>query len=445
MKNEGTPKPVVRPIDAVGLIAGIVIGAGIYGFPSTVASGAGSVGAVYLVWAAGGFISLVGALVYAELATMYPNTGGDYYFLQRAFGSRLSFLFGWARMTVIQTGSIATASYIFGNYMSRILALGPFSSAIYAAIIVALLTGLNIMGVRQGTRTQNVLTTLEVLGLVLVVIAGIAAGSAASADPAANTPVSDASSFGFMILFVLFTYGGWNEAAYVSGELRDVQRNMARVLVLSLLLVTSLYMLVNWAYLHGLGLTGTAKSQQVAADLMQRAFGESGAQVMSLLVAIAALTTANATIFTGGRSSYALGRDFREFGFLGHWSASTGTPVNGLLVQGVISLALIVLGAFTQEQGLRTVVDYTQPVFWFFFLLSGISLFVLRRKDANVSRPFRVPFYPVPPLLFCMMCAYLLYSSLAFTGSGAMVGVAVLAVGGLLLLFVHPRMSDRKQ
>jgi amino acid transporter len=444
MKNEGTPKPVVRPIDAIGLIVGIVIGAGIYGFPSTVASGAGSLAAVYGIWAAGGVITFVGALVYAELATMYPNTGGDYYFLNRAFGPRLAFLFGWARMTVIQTGSIATVSFIFGDYMSRILALGRFSSGIYAAIIVSILTGLNIMGVRQGTRTQNVLTTLEVLGLLLVVIAGIAAGSAVSSNAAANTPLNDSSSFGFMILFVLFTFGGWNEAAYVSGELRDVQRNMARVLVLSILLVTSLYLLVNWAYLHGLGLTATAKSQQVAADLLQRAFGETGARVMSVLVAIAALTTANATIFTGGRSSYALGRDFREFGFLGHWSASTGTPVRGLLVQGAISIALIVFGAFAQ-QGLRTIVDFTQPVFWFFFLLTGISLFVLRRKDANVSRPFRVPFYPVPPLLFCMMCAYLLYSSLAFTGSGAMVGVAVLAVGGLLLLFVHPRMSDTKQ
>jgi amino acid transporter len=297
------------------------------------------------------------------------------------------------------------------------------------------------MGVRQGTRTQNVLTTLEVLGVVLVIIAGFAGGAA---EPAANTTTNTSSNLGFMMLFVLFTYGGWNEAAYVSGELRDVRRNMARVLIISMLLVTSLYLLINWAYLHGLGLGGVAKSEQVAADLMQRVFGETGARVISLLVAISALTTANATVFTGGRSSYAFGRDFREFGFLGRWSAGTGTPVNGLLLQGAISVALIILGAVTQR-GLSTIVDYTQPVFWFFFLLTGHALFVLRGKDENVRRLFSVPFYPVLPLVFCMMCAYLLYSSLAFTGSGALVGVAVLAVGGLLLLFVHPSTSDTKQ
>jgi amino acid transporter len=439
--SSAAPKPVVRPIDAVGLIVGIVIGAGIFRLPSTVAGGAGSVAAVYLAWVLGGAISLIGALVYAELAAAYPNTGGDYYFLRRAFGARLSFLFGWARMTVIQTGSIATVSFIFGDYLSRIASLGEFSSAIYAAAVVAALTGLNIMGVRQGTRTQNLLTTLQVAGLVLVIVAGLAAGSAESA---ADTAPANSSSLGFMMLFVLFTYGGWNEAAYVSGELRDVQRNMARVLVVSILLVTALYVAINWAYLHGLGLSGVAKSEQVAADLLQRAFGEIGAQVISVLIAISALTTVNATVFTGGRSSYAFGRDFREFGFLGRWSATTGTPVNGLLVQGAISLGLIILGVLTQ-QGFRAIVEYTAPVFWTFFLLTGIAFFVLRSKDANIGRPFRAPLYPISPILFCMMCAYLLYSSLDFLGTGAFVGVAVLAVGALLLLFVHPSMSDTKQ
>jgi amino acid transporter len=423
------------------LVVGIVIGAGIFRLPSTVAGGAATTSTVYLVWVLGGVISLIGALVYAELATTYPNTGGDYYFLKRAFGTRLSFLFGWARMTVIQTGSIATVAFIVGDYLSRILSLGKFSSAIYAAVVVVLLTVLNIMGVREGTRTQNVLTALEVMGIVLVIVAGIAAGSA---EPAATTPPAASSSLGFMMLFVLFTYGGWNEAAYVSGELRDVQRNMVRVLVTSLLLVTALYVAINWAYLHALGLSGVAKSEQVAADLLQRAFGEVGAQVMSVMVAISALTTANATVFTGGRSSYAFGRDFREFGFLGRWSARTGTPVNGLLVQAVISAALILLGVLTQ-QGFRAIVEYTAPVFWSFFLLTGIAFFVLRSKDANISRPFRVPLYPIPPILFCMMCAYLLYSSVTFLGTGALVGVAVLAIGGLLLLFVHPSMSDTKQ
>ena len=159
--------------------------------------------------------------------------------------------------------------------------------------------------------------------------------------------------------------------------------------------------------------------------------------MISVLIAIDALTTVNASVFTGGRSSYAFGRDFWQFRYLGRWDERTGTPVNGLVVQGAIAMALVLLGVFTQK-GFTTIVEYTAPVFWFFFLLTGIAFFVLRVKDAGMSRPFRVPLYPVPPLLFCLMCAYLLQSSLAYTGIGALAGVAVLAVGAVLLLVVRP-------
>ena len=227
-QSGGVPKPTVRAVDAVGLIVGIVIGAGIFRTPSIVAANAASASTVYLAWALGGFVSLVGALVYAELATTYPHAGGDYYYLTRAFGPRLSFLFGWARMSVIQTGSIASVSYIVGDYASQIVSLGPYSSAIYAALAIIILTALNAMGVREGTGTQNLLTAIEVLGVLLLIVAGLAAVSPAPVDQAA--PANTSSAFGLMMVFVLFTYGGWNEAAYVSGELRDVQKNMARVL-----------------------------------------------------------------------------------------------------------------------------------------------------------------------------------------------------------------------
>jgi basic amino acid/polyamine antiporter, APA family len=441
VKSDASPKQIVRPIDAVGLIVGIVIGAGIFSLPSNVAGAAATTSAVYLAWILGGGISLLGAIVYAELATTYPNTGGDYYFLTRAFGGRFAFLFGWARMTVIQTGSIATVSYIFGDYASRLLSLGPYSSAIYAAVVVVILSALNIIGVREGTRTQNLLSGIEVLGVVLVIAAAFFAGPA---EPATQAVTNTGSIYGLMLLFVLFTYGGWNEAAYVSGELRDVQRNMARVLIASILLITTLYVLVNWAYLYALGLGGTAASRGVAADLMQRAFGPAGAALISVMVAVSALSTANATVFTGGRSSYAFGRDFKQFGFLGRWSAQTGTPVNGLIVQAAITLGLVVWGMFTR-QAFETIIGYTAPVFWFFFMMTGIAFFVLRQKDPGRNRPFRVPLYPIPPIVFTLTCAYLLYSSLDFIRLGALVGVGVLAVGALLLLFFNPSMSDTKQ
>jgi amino acid transporter len=414
---------------------GIVIGAGIFRTPSIVAGNAASASMVYLAWTLGGVVSLIGAIVYAELATTYPHAGGDYYYLTRAFGRRLAFLFGWSRMSVIQTGSIAGVSFIVGDYLSQIVSLGQYSSAIYAVAAIVILTFLNIAGVRQGTGTQNVLTAILVLGILLVIAAGFAAGSP---DASAQTAASAATSLGQMMVFILFTYGGWNEAAYVSAELRDVQRNMARVLVISILLITALYILMNWAYLNALGLGGVAKSEQVAADLMRRAFGDTGAKVISVVVALAALTTANATVFTGGRSSYALGCDFKQFAALGRWNARTGTPVNGLLVQGLIAVGLVVLGVFT-KQGFATIVEYTAPVFWSFFLLTGIAFFVLRSKDAARPRPFRVPLYPIPPILFCLTCAYLLRSSLDYYRVGALAGVAVLAVGAVLLLFVDAR------
>jgi amino acid transporter len=433
------PEPVLSIVGAIGLTIGIVIGAGIFRTPSFVASNATTVEIVLLAWALGGLISLVGALVYAELATTYPHAGGDYHYLTRAFGPRLAFLFAWARLAVIQTGSIASFSFVFGDYASQVLPLGAYSVPLYAGALVVALTSLNAIGVREGTGVQNVLSTLEVLGLVLIIVAGLsvvvpaepAAAVAASAPPAS-------SSFGLMMVFVLLTYGGWNEAAYFSAELRDVGRNMVRALTLSLLVISALYLLANWAYLHALGLSGTAASSHVATDVMRRAFGDTGATLISVMVAISALTTVNATVFTGARTSYALGSDVQGFRYLGQWNPRTGTPVNALIVQGLVALGLILLGTLTRR-GFETMVEYTAPVFWLFFLLTGLAFFELRRKDPGVARPFRVPFYPITPILFCATCTYLLYSSLAYTGVGALVGVAVLVAGAVLLAFQRSR------
>jgi amino acid transporter len=300
-------------------------------------------------------------------------------------------------------------------------------------VAVLVFTGLNVAGVRQGTGTQNLLTSIEVLGILLIVLAGFSA--AAPVAEAAAAP--SGGSFGLMMVLVMLTYGGWNEAAYVSAELKDVRKNMARALVLAIVIITALYLLINWAYLNALGLAGTAQSEQVAADVMRRAFGENGALIMSALVAVAALTSINATIFTGARTSYALGRNLKMFAFLGNWSPRTGTPANALLLQGAIALALVGFGA-TRENRVQTIVDSTAPVCGSFVLLAGSALFILRRKEAGIERPFRVPLYPVTPLIFCFMRTYLLDSSLAFTGRGALVGVGVLAVGALLLPFVRP-------
>jgi amino acid transporter len=213
---------------------------------------------------------------------------------------------------------------------------------------------------------------------------------------------------------------------------------MAPVLIASLALISVLYLLANAAYLRALGLAGVASSQAVAADLMKLAFGPAGGVLISAFVAIAALTSANATVFTGARTAYALGRDHPRLAMFGRWNETAQAPRNGLLFQGVASLALVGLGAFARD-GFQLAVDYTAPVFWGFFLLVGVALFRLRQLDPDIERPFRVPLYPVLPALFVLTNAYLLYSSLAYTGRGALLGLAILAVGGLLMIPLHKK------
>ncbi|MDQ3196528.1 MAG: amino acid permease, partial [Pseudomonadota bacterium] len=437
---ESAPKPTLRIIDAIGIVVGIVVGAGIFKTPSLVAANSSSELLFIAVWVAGGLISLIGALCYAELATAYPNSGGDYHFLTRAFGHNVSFLFVWARMTVIQTGSIALLAFVFGDYAAQLYSFGAYSAPIYAALIIIILTGLNITGLPRGTRTQNILTTLEVLGLLLIVVVGLAwaspADTAAPAASAASYGSAMAPALGMAMVFVLLTYGGWNEAAYVSAEIKNPARNIVRTLIWSIGVVTALYVLVNLAFMNGLGLAAMAASEAVGADLMRAVLGERGAQWLSLLVAIAALTSINATTITGARTAYAVGRDYSLFRFMGHWNERAATPVNALLAQGAVALLLVALGTATRE-GFSTIVDYTAPVFWLFFLLTGISLFVLRRKEPGIARPFRVPLYPLTPLLFCATSLYMLASSLAYTGIGALVGVTVLLAGVPVLLLAR--------
>ncbi|MGH8697994.1 MAG: APC family permease [Burkholderiales bacterium] len=424
------PQPVLGLGDAIAIIVGIVLGAGIFRLPSLVAGNSANELVFYGLWVAGGAISLIGALCYAELATAYPNAGGDYYFLRRAFGGGLSFLFAWARIAVITTGSIAVLAYTFGDYASNLLRLGPHSSAIYGALAVVVLTAINVIGIRETKGTQNTLTVIEVGGLIAVIVTGILLLAPAPAPAAAAEAKPWMAGAPLAILFVLFTFGGWNEGAYISAELKD-RRNMVPALVVSLAVLTVLYLLVNYAYVRSLGLAGVAKSQTVAADVLRLQFGEAGSKIISFMIAVAALTSINATIIVGARSNYALGRDWPVFAWLGHWDARADAPRNALVVQAAVALVLVVAGAFAAK--IETMVDYTMPVFWFFIMLVGAGLIVLRVRDPHTPRPFRVPLYPVTPIVFAATCAYLFYSSLAYVRAGAWVGIGVLAIGAVLL------------
>ncbi|MBX3651802.1 MAG: amino acid permease [Burkholderiales bacterium] len=436
-QNAAAPRQTLSLTDACAMIVGLIVGAGIFGTPSIVAGAVGDESTLYAVWIIGGVFSIIGALCYAELATAFPSAGGEYHFIQRAFGRSLAFLYGWARMTVIVAGSIAVFAYLFGDYMSRVVNFGAHSSAIWATLVVVILTYVNYRGIREGKTTQNVFTALEVGGLVLIVIAGLLLATppqaAAPAAAAAGQPWYMGAGIGSAMIFVLFTYGGWNDAAYISAEVRDRERNMVRALLIAISLVALLYVLVNAAFLKGLGYDAMARSNAVAADLLKAVWGTAGEKLIAVMIAIAALTSVNGSMIVGARSNYALGRDWPMLSYIGRWDDASGSPRNAMLVQGGIALALVGLGAI-QNSGFKGLVEYSLPVFWGFFLLTGVALFVLRAKEPDAPRPFRVPLYPVLPALFVLMCGYLLYSSLTYHGSNALVGLAVLAVGGVVLL-----------
>ncbi len=435
--SDPSPRRLLNTIDVMALVIGIVIGAGIFSAPAIVAANSGSVSQMLLAWLIGGLISVAGALCYAELATSHPNAGGDYHFLRLAYGERLAFLFAWARLTVIPTGSIALLGYVFGDYATQVYSLGEFSAAWYAAGMVLVLTAINLVGLRSGKWTQNFLTLLEVGGVLFIIAAGLLMTpdpQAAAAAAAGSSGLSGTTQWGLVLVFVMLTYGGWNEAAYVSAEVAGPKRNLVRALFWSLAIITITYLLVNLAFVRVLGLEATGSSDAVAADMLRVLMGERGAQLISVLIAVSALTSANATILLGARTIYAFGRDEPMFRFLGHWNARHDGPTNALVTIGVISLALVLLGAVTRS-GFATMVDYTAPVFWLFFTLTGVSLLILRRRWPDRPRPFSVPLYPFTPLLFIAVCLYLLYSSVMYTGIGALVGIGVLALGAVLLCF----------
>jgi amino acid transporter len=430
-QNPVTPKQLLSVADGVLLTAGMIIGALIFKAPSTVAGATSGAGMFLFAWLFGGLVSLCGALVYAELAARHPDTGGEYVFLMRGWGRGVAFVFAWARLTVIQTGAIAAVAFVFGDYASEIFSFGKHSSAIWAALAVAALTALNFAGTLQSKLLQKVMEVTLIAGLVAFSIAALITGGAPQAAPAAQGPGFGA--FGFAMIFVLLAYGGWNEAAYLAGEVRDPRRNMTRILVIGVLGVTALYLLVNLAYLAVLGHEGVKASKAVAADVMRAIAGDKGAVLIALIVCVSVLTTINAAIFTGARTNYALGRDFNFLRGLGQWRDAGSTPANALLLQGAIALALVGASAATPD-GFNAMVAYTSPVFWTFFLLTGLTLFVFRFREKDAAG-FKVPFYPVIPIAFCLTCAYMLYSSIDYVRNpdyGPKFGVAVLA--GLLIM-----------
>jgi amino acid transporter len=422
--------------DVTCLIVGIIVGAGIFYTPVAVLQNVSGPEAALGIWLLGGVLSLIGALCFAELASTYPRSGGEYVYLSRAYGRWVGFFFAWAQLAVIRTGgSIAAVAYVFADYARSFWDLGPGSAIIYAAGAIAVLTLINILGVNPSKRTQNVLTVSKVLGLGGIVLAGFFWAQPRPVEGAAMAAPTAGSLF-LALLAVLYTYDGWNEAAYVAGEVRDRRRNLPRALMLGTAAVMVIYLLVNAAFLVGLGFDRARTSQAIAADVLAGPLGEFGGRAMSLLVMISVLGAIHGVIFASSRIYPELGADHRIFAPLAQWSSRLGTPVVSLLVQAAISIALVVgVGLTAQGQsGFVILLKYTSGVFLLFFLMTGISLFVLRWKDPGAERPYRVPWYPVLPLIFCGCCTLMLVGSVVDAPRQSLSGLGILLAGVPLYL-----------
>ena len=413
----------------------MVVGAGIFRSPAEIAAHAGSSAWFFTAWLVGGAVTLMGALCFAELSTALPSAGGDYHFLKTAYGRRVAFLFAWARFAIINTGTLALLGFVLGDYANSVWSLGPNGSSWYALLTIVAMTAFNLKGLYTGQSADYAMTGLEVGGLLVVFAAGVLLvmrGQPQLVPDVAPVSAGIPAGFGLALLFVLYAFSGWSEISTLSAEVRDERRGMVRALVCSILTITVLYLLANWALWRGLGIAGLAGSKTPASDLIGLAFGDAAGVMTALAISMATLTSMNATIVVGARTTYAAARDWPQLDRLGRWNTERGIPVAGIVSQGAVGVLLVGLGTYSRD-GFATMIDYTSPVFWLFLGASGCAVIVLRVRRPDLPRPFRVPFYPVLPLVFCASCLFVLWSSVEYVRLGAMAGVGVLLLGGLVM------------
>ncbi len=380
---------------------GCVIGAGIFRTAASIAKHLQNPWLVMGAWVAGGFISFCGALCYAELGAAYPKTGGDYVYIRKAYGPTAGFLFGWTKLFTERVGTIAILGCVFAEYAGSVLRLNSLQTKELAALGILGLTWANIAGIHIGKGVQNLLTAVKLLALLAIIVVGLFFVEAAPA--VAATPISlDLStlqSFGVALVFVLWTYGGWTESAYVAEEIHDPHRNLPWSILLGLTVVTLLYLAVNWVYMRVIPLADMPGTPLVAAEVMRRALGPAGAAVTSLMIASSAFGALNGYILTSGRILLAVGQDHPLFSRLAAVHPVFATPARALAFNAAIALLLVWVGTFDQ------IVTYSTVVIEVFFAMAAMGVIVLRVKDPKTPRPYRVWGYPVTPVLFLMALA----------------------------------------
>ena len=409
--------------DAMMVVVGGIIGAGIFLNPSAVASRTDSATMTTLAWAVGGVFALAGAFIFAELGARRPQAGGGYVYLREAFGPLVAFLFGWIMLLVNYSGSIAAVATMFATYAGRLVGLPGDSPWIppMAAGAILLLAGINYFGIRAGALVQNFFTVLKLVAVVAVVVAGLALTGVGANAPTAGA-IDTQANFGNAMLPVLFAYSGWSYINNIAGEIRDPQRSIPRALVLGMLTCTACYLIANFAYLHALGHAGLAASTAPAAELMQRAFGPIGANLIAAGIAISTFGFCNIALLSGARVFQVMGADGVFFRAAAHIHEKHRSPDFALFGLAVWAALLALSGTYGQ------LLDYATVGDWIGAAMVGATLFYYRRHEGS-DGVFRAPGHPLLPVGFIAAVAWVVVSSAIAKPKETFIGLAIIAAG----------------
>jgi len=426
-------------LDAVMINVGTIIASAIFFVPSDIARAIPGAGPAVLVWVVGGAVSLLGALCVAELGAAMPEAGGQFAYLREAYGPLWAYLYGWGAGIVINPASIAAISVVCATYLGYFIPLSAGAIPWVAAATTVVLTVLNCLGVRPGTLTQNILTSLKIGLVLLLIVAGLAlpGGSSANLHPVwpAGSPLGLVPAVGVAMVSVLWAYDGWIEITYVGSEVKDPGRTMPRAIVLSTLIGMALYVAVTVAYQYVLPAAKIAASPLVASDAAQVTLGRAGAGLVAAAIVISTLGANNGIILTAARIPYAMAEKGQLFRFLGAVHPRFATPVASLVTQGAITVALTLSGKY---QALYTYVVF---VGWIFYALSCAAVMRLRAKRPDLERPYRAWGYPFTPIVFIAFALWLVVNTIAQSPRDAAIGAVLVLIG--LPFFYYFRGRER--
>lgn len=427
-EGHGELKRIIGRADVALLVIGSVIGSGIFLVPGGVLTqSSGSVGLAMLAWLFGGVLSFLGALTYAELGAMQPHAGGLYLYVRDAFGRLPAFLYGWVIFFCICAGTVATLAVASSTYLEQFIQLGPVGRKLVSVLIVAAIAFINVRGTRISVTALNWGTGIKVAALAfLILVLPFFGPGLGQVDPwfPPDLSVGILSGVGLAMISVLWAYEGWQYATFVAGEVKDPQRNLPSGLAIGTLALIVIYVAANLAYLAALGPEGVGRSERVAAEAMQASFGPTAARLIAIPIIISMVSAAHSVILTMPRTFFAMARDGLFFRKLGEVHPRWGTPAFAIIAGSVVAALLSLIGGFEQ------LLSYVIFVGWMFYGLAGASIFVFRRTRADAPRPFRVPGYPLTPLLFVLSAAAIVINAI-FTQPirQTLLGLGVVATG----------------